>query len=349
MKVINGLSLILLLSVVQLLNGCSEQAPEADNNVDKAVMQETPDFSHYPPSTVQMTLSKVAPHSYYVSGQAGTATENQGFISNAGVVITDEGVVVFDALGTPSLGLLLLQKIRQVTDKPIKYVVVSHYHADHIYGLQVFKQLGAQIIAPSGAETYLDTPIGQDRLQERRASLAPWVNEDTRLVRPDIYVDAPYHFTLGGVDFNLTNLGKAHSDADMVMLVEQDRVLYSGDLIFEGRVPFVGNANSLAWLQTLKSLETRQLAALVPGHGPVAMDPSESVALTRHYLAYLREVMGAAVADFTPFSEAYDAVDWLDFQMLPAFEAANRRNAYQIYLALEAESLKAESKELSQD
>lgn len=87
-------------------------------------------------------------HVYYVMGKAGIATDNQGFISNAGFVITDEGVVIFDALGTPSLAAALLERIRKITDKPIKRVVMSHYHADHIYGLQVFKEAGATIYAP---------------------------------------------------------------------------------------------------------------------------------------------------------------------------------------------------------
>ena len=77
---------------------------------------------------------------YYVVGQPGIpGKDNEGHTSNGGFVVTPEGVVVFDALGTPSLGWDLLQQIRKITDQPIRYIVVSHYHADHIYGLQAFK------------------------------------------------------------------------------------------------------------------------------------------------------------------------------------------------------------------
>ncbi len=103
----------------------------------------------YPPIGTSMTVQQVSEHAYYVQGEAGMATENEGFISNAGFVVTNEGVVLFDALGTPSLAWTLLQKIREITDKPITHMIVSHYHADHIYGLQVFKEAGAKIIAPT--------------------------------------------------------------------------------------------------------------------------------------------------------------------------------------------------------
>lgn len=293
----------------------------------------------YASSKVEMELIPVSDHVYYVQGKAGVATDNEGFISNAGVVITDEGVVLFDALGTPSLAVKLMGLIAKVTDKPIKKVIVSHYHADHVYGLQVFKELGAEIIAPSGSELYIDSPNAENRLQERRVSLFPWVDEDTQLISPDVYVDKSMDFTLGGVEFNVTHLGDAHSDADLMLYVLPDRVLLSGDIIFEGRVPFVGSANTKNWLQTLQKLETDNVQALIPGHGPAASEPRKAITLTKEYLAYLRDTMGEAVNEMMSFDEAYAEVDWSAFSDLPAFEAANRRNAYQVYLSLEAEAL----------
>lgn len=293
----------------------------------------------YPPISVDMPIKQVGEHSYYALGGAGMATDNEGFISNAGFVITDAGVVLFDALGTPSLAWALRQRIREVTDQSVVKVIVSHYHADHIYGLQVFADEGAKILAPRGAYEYLESITAAERLDERRFSLDPWVNDDTRLVRPDLLIEEEYRFTLGGIDFLVNYLGSAHSDGDMTMYVAQDRVLYSGDIIFEGRVPFVGDADTKRWLETLEVLETDQLAALVPGHGPAARRPVEAIARTREYLAYLREVMGAAVEDFQDFATAYDEADWSRFERLPAFDAAHRRNAYQVFLSMEAEAL----------
>jgi len=293
----------------------------------------------YAPTSVDMEIKKVSEHVYYVEGIPGIATDNEGFISNAGFIITADGVVVFDSLGTPSLANKLVQKIKTITRQPIKKVVVSHFHADHIYGLQVFEELGAEIIAPYGAQKYIRSDVAKERLEERQFSLEPWVNENTRLVLPDTTIEKSTEFTLGGLTFTINFMGKAHSDGDLTMLVEPDKVLFSGDIIFQGRIPFVGSADSKKWLDTLTRLETEGLTALVPGHGPASNKPENTISLTRSYLAHLRQVMGAGIEDFTPFDEVYADADWSKFKDLPAFDEGNRINAYQVYLSMEAELL----------
>jgi glyoxylase-like metal-dependent hydrolase (beta-lactamase superfamily II) len=293
----------------------------------------------YPPATIEMELTRVSEHVYYAGGKAGIATDNQGFISNAAAIIADEGVVVVDALGTPSLAALFLEKLRAITDKPVIKVIVTHYHADHIYGLQVFKELGAEIIGPAGYRNYLDAPIAMQRLEERRQSLAPWVNETTRLVEPDVVLDRDTVINLGGVELRVTYLGAAHSDGDLSVLVKPDRVLISGDIIFEGRVPFTGSANTAHWLEVLERLDKAGVAALIPGHGPAAKDPAQAVRLTLRYLSYVRDKMAVAVEEMTSFAEAYEATDWSEFSQLPAFKETHRRNAYGVYLSLEEEML----------
>ena len=276
-------------------------------------------------------------HVYYVMGKAGIATDNEGFISNAGFVITDEGIVVFDALGTPSLAAALLEHIRKISEQPIKFVVMSHYHADHIYGLQVFKEAGAHIFAPEGSVDCIHSEASANRLEERQLSLSPWVNDDTEIIVPDTIIGGRHQFKLGGLDFSINYLGKAHSDGDLAMLVEQDKVLFSGHIIFEGRIPFVGNADTKHWLKTLTELETGGLAALIPGHGPASKKPASTISLTRRYLAFLRDNMGYAVEDLLTFDEAIEDIDWSEFENIPAFEAANRINAYQVYLSMTKE------------
>ena len=309
-----------------LVAGAGEQQPPENGSV-------------YAPASVDMKVRQVSEHVYYVEGAPGVATDNEGFISNAGFVVTGAGVVVFDALGTPSLGQLLLEKIRTITDEPVVRVILSHYHADHIYGLQVFEDLDAEILAPAGAGNYLESENALERLEERRFTLDPWVDDNTRLVYPDQYLSEGRHFRLGDAEFIVTTVGAAHSDGDLTLYVAPDRVLFSGDVIFEGRVPFLGDANTRHWLKVLERMEKEQLVALVPGHGAAADKPNEAIGLTRRYLAHLRNNMAQAVSEFVPFSEAYEAIDWSDFEDLPAFAEANRRNAYQVYLSLEAELL----------
>jgi glyoxylase-like metal-dependent hydrolase (beta-lactamase superfamily II) len=296
----------------------------------------------YPPTTVDMALKQISEHVYYVQGAAGIATENEGFISNAAAVVTSKGLVIVDALGSPSLAERFLHLVREVTDQPLALVILTHYHADHIYGLQVFADQGAEIIAPGGFQDYLDTPAAATRLEERRVSLHPWVNEDTRLVRPDRVIVEDTVLDMGDVTLKITYLGAAHSDGDLSVLVEPDQVLVSGDIIFEGRVPFTGSADTRHWLAVLERLDRQGLTGLIPGHGPAASKPEEAVRATLRYLRYTREKMAEAVEEMIPFAEAYEAIDWSEFSHLPAFDATHRRNAYGIYLSLEQESLAGE-------
>lgn len=292
---------------------------------------------------IKLTPIQVAPQVYYFQGQAGMAsTQNKGFMSNAGFVVTRDGVVVFDALATPVLGEAMLKAIAGVTAQPVRRVVVSHYHADHFYGLQAFKQQGAEIWAHGAGKATLMSEFTQTRLAERRASLAPWVDGATRLLPADRWLefgaDKQLKFELGGTRFTLLDVGGAHSPEDLMLYVEDAQVLFAGDLFFTGRIPFVGEADSKAWLQALARFPAGP-KVVVPGHGPASTNPQADLALTTSYLLYLREQMGKAVADMQTFDEAYQAVDWSRFAQYPAFKEANRINAYGTYLLLERESL----------
>jgi glyoxylase-like metal-dependent hydrolase (beta-lactamase superfamily II) len=289
---------------------------------------------------------------YYVLGHSGVpGADNEGHTSNAGFVVTDSGVVVFDALGTPALGYRLLQRIRQVTDKPIERIVISHYHADHIYGLQAFKEQGgdppvwAQRLALGyvGGTAASQGEDAQRRLQQRRAALFPWVDENTYIVAPDHTFDTEATFAVGGVTFELKHLGPAHAPGDSIMLVRDYGVLFSGDVIYKGRVPFLNSPETDIdhWLQGLDYLSSLQPQPryVIPGHGRPSDNLQQSIALTRDYIVYVRNAMREAVADFVPFDEAYESTDWSAYEDMPAFDASNRGNAYRIYLEMEAESL----------
>ena len=100
------------------------------------------------PAVPDMTARQVSPSAWYVQGVSALGSPaNQNFISNAGFVITPAGVVVIDALGSPALAQRLLAEIRKHTDQPVTHVILTHYHADHIYGLQTFKAAGAKVLA----------------------------------------------------------------------------------------------------------------------------------------------------------------------------------------------------------
>jgi glyoxylase-like metal-dependent hydrolase (beta-lactamase superfamily II) len=292
-------------------------------------------------ATVSFKVIQVSAHAYYVQGQSGPASSaNQGFMSNAGFVITPAGVVVFDSLGTPPLADLLIAEIRKRTQAPIKRVIVSHYHADHVYGLQPFKAAGAEIWAHEAGKEYLNSDELERRLAQRRDELFPWVDETTKVLPADVWLAGDTDFEMGGLHFAVRYVGPAHTNEDIVLFVKEDRVLFAGDVVFKGRVPFVGAADSKAWLASLDKLLAFHAKIMVPGHGSVSRNPKADLTLTRNYLSYLRKTMGLAVNDLTPFDEAYANTSWKQFEKLPAFKEANRTNAYNTYILMEKEALK---------
>jgi glyoxylase-like metal-dependent hydrolase (beta-lactamase superfamily II) len=290
-------------------------------------------------ATPTLTPKRVTDRVFYVEGLLGVASrDNQGFNSNAGFVITDEGVLVVDALGTEPLGRGLVAAIRTLTTRPIRRVIVTHYHADHFYGLGPLKDAGADIWAHHLGREYLEQQAPA-RLEQRRRDLAPWVDERTRLVPADRWLPGDMSFTLGGLDFDVVYMGPAHAPDDVVVILRQERLIFCGDIIVSGRIPFVGEADSRRWLSAIDRLLALRPVIMVPGHGPVSRDPARDLVFTRDYLLYLRQQMGRAVADLVPFDQAYAATDWSRYAGVPAFEAANRINAYGTYLLMEKESL----------
>lgn len=279
---------------------------------------------------------QVAPGVWMVQGVSALGSSaNRNFISNAAFVVTPGGVVVIDALGSPVLAQELVEAIRRITPAPISHVVVTHYHADHVYGLQVFKELGAQIIAHRDGRAYLQSETAALRLQASREEMAPWVDEKTRLVPADRWIAEPVRITVGGIEFVLQPAGPAHTAEDLVVFLPRQRVLIAGDLVFRGRIPFVGQADSGRWIEALDRLIGFDATLIVPGHGPVSSSATADLQLTRDYLLHLRKTMGEAARNLEPFEEAYAQADWSRFEHLPLFRAANRINAYNTYLLME--------------
>jgi len=278
----------------------------------------------------------LAPGTWMVQGVSALGSSaNRNFISNAAFVETRDSVVVVDALGSPELARELLREIDRLTGKPVTHVIVTHYHADHIYGLQVFKEAGATVIAHREALQYLHSETAQLRLQASREELFPWIDENTRLVAADLWVDAATSLRVGGTMFELHPGGPAHTAEDLIVWLPDSRVLFAGDLVFRGRIPFVGQADSAHWIESLDALLRFDSRLIVPGHGPPSDSARTDLELTRDYLRYLRQTMGEAARQMDPFDEAYARTDWSRFEKLPLFGVANRMNAYNTYLLME--------------
>ena len=282
---------------------------------------------------------RVANDVWFVQGEAALGSAaNRNFISNAGFVVTDDGVVVVDALGSPALADELIAEIRRVTAQPIRYVIVTHFHADHIYGLQAFKAVGATIIAHPAGREYLSSDTAQLRLEASRQEMFPWIDDQTRLLGADRWLDQQDStLRVGSHEFQIRHVGPAHTPEDLVVYVPKAGVLFAGDLVFRGRIPYVGQADSRQWIESLTTLIGFKPRLVVPGHGPVSTDPVADLELTRDYLMHLRRAMGEAARNLEPFEEAYAKADWSRFERLPLFRAANRMNAYNTFLQMEQE------------
>ena len=308
--------------------------------------------SPYPAITLPLKIDQVPGKPiWYSTGNPGIpGKDNEGNTSNAGFVVTSGGVVVFDALGTPSLGWALLQQIRKVTDKAIRYAVLSHYHADHIYGLQAFRDHSdATIVAQERAGEYRDNEETADekaglRLDQRRAALSPWVDGNTRVVPPDITFKERMTISLGDRRLTLLYAGPAHSSSDIMMMVEPDGVLFAGDIVQNSRIPFMNSddVSTTQWLHALDEVAQLDPKFIIPGHGRTSTEARQAIAFTRDYIQYVRSTMAAAVQNWTDFDVAYDQADWSKYKDMPAFASNNRGNAYRIYLELEQSQFKTD-------
>ena len=306
----------------------------------------------YAPITIPLDVEQVPGKPiYYSVGNPGIpGKDNEGNTSNAGYVVTSDGVVVFDALGTPSHGWALLQDIRKITDKPVRYVIASHYHADHIYGLQAFKDhTGAIIIAQERAGEYKENEETADekadqRLDQRRGALYPWVDGQTRVVPPDITFKERMTIVLGDRRLTLLFAGPAHSSSDMMMMVEPDGVLFAGDIVQNSRIPFMNSddVSTTHWLGALAEVEKLQPKFIIPGHGKPSTEAAKAIAFTRDYIQYVRDAMAKAVQNWTDFDAAYAQTDWSKYKDMPAFANNNRGNAYRVYLELEQSQFKTD-------
>jgi glyoxylase-like metal-dependent hydrolase (beta-lactamase superfamily II) len=268
---------------------------------------------------------------------------NRGFNGNAGFVVTESGVVVIDALGTPKLGKRLIATIRKVTSQPIRYLIITHNHPDHAYGAVAFRELGGvTIIAHPGTLDYL----GSDRLARslayRRTFIAPDM-EGFQAVEPDFLVRVPryenYSFRAGEQTFRVYNTGHHHSHGDLVVYQENAGIVWISDLAFNDRVTFIGDGSSNEAIESLDWLKTAfpEAKLMVPGHGSAQTPPFPMIDRTRDYIQRMRDLMAQAVEEGLGMQEAVDQAELPDWQKVRLYDLNQRPNANFIFREMEAE------------
>ncbi len=219
-------------------------------------------------------------------------------VGNAGVVVLDHSVLVYDTHFTPEGGQALRTAILAITSKPIRFVVNSHWHADHTHGNQVFRD--AQLISSTNArrdvlqkelpslnqaigitQTQLETlrkEMGPDsdpnRVQQFRAQIKSREEylqtlSHLHIVAPSLTVDDGMAIQDGKLEIRLVLLGTGHTDGDLVMFLPGQKIAFVGDLLFNQAIPNVQDANILSWMITLQAMLKLDADTFVPGHGPV--------------------------------------------------------------------------------
>lgn len=343
---LNRKSLSAPLACLLLLNLFSnaQANPLHQQAIDTSVIPETV-ISAVDADNSPLPYYKIAADTYFLYGNIAEVDEkNRGFNGNAGFVVTREGVVVIDSLGTPKLGRRLIATVRQVSKLPIKYLILTHNHPDHSYGASAFKSLaGIKIIGHQGTLNYLDTDSFQDSVAFRRKLLGADMKGFKGVV-PDILSGGArfdhYTFTLGGKTFAIYNTGQHHSYGDLVVHQVEERNLWISDLAFNNRSTFMGDGHSGEILEAIDWLRHGfpDTKLIIPGHGSVQTPPFNMVEKTYNYVKRLRDEMRAAVAAGDDLASAVRQSDFADWHDVPLYHENHKKNASFIYLEMEQES-----------
>lgn len=283
-----------------------------------------------------MRLQKVNDYVYALVGPFGNRTpENLGNNSTSGFVVTEEGVVLIDSGGTYQGATAIEALIKQVTDKPVKVVINSGGQDHRWLGNGYFKERGAHIIASQAAVEDQKT-----RTQDQLFMLGNLVGVEGLKGTEPTYADETFektkHFTLGGVAFELNHVGPAHTPGDSLVWLPEQRVVFSGDVVYIGRMLGVmPHSSSRHWLEAFDAMAALEPETIIPGHGS-ATDLAQAGKDTRDYLSFLRESVEKFMDDGGDISRI-GSLDQSRFSHLADYETLKGRNAQQVYQEMEWE------------
>jgi glyoxylase-like metal-dependent hydrolase (beta-lactamase superfamily II) len=273
----------------------------------------------------KITFSRLSEHAYAFTAEGDP---------NTGVIIGDDSVMVLDTQATPAMAQQVIERIRTVTEKPVRYVVLSHYHAVRVLGATAY-----------GAEHVIASEATRELIVER--GMQDWKSEFQRFPRlfrdaesipgltwPTITFADRMTIWLGKVQVDIIHAGKGHTKGDTIAWLPEERVLFSGDLVEFGATPYAGDAYFQEWPHTLQKLRDMKAAALVPGRGDALMTPEtveEGLAGTQAFITELYvEVKKRALAG-GDLKSAYDAAmaklgprygNWVIFEHCMPFDVS---------------------------
>jgi glyoxylase-like metal-dependent hydrolase (beta-lactamase superfamily II) len=241
---------------------------------------------------------------------------------NSGVVIGDDAVLVIDTTATPAMAEALISHIRAITDKPIKYVVLSHYHAVRVLGASAYIAEGLQaIIASRGTRELIEERGEQDMRSEIERFPRLFQNAESipGLTWPTIVFDRELTLFLGRLEVAVKHVGPGHTKGDTVVWLPNEKVLFSGDLVEYGAAAYTGDAQLEEWPQTLETLRTLNPEKLVPGRGPALLNPTDADKAIEYTKSFVVNLYSAARESIAAGHNLKQAFDYTRSRMDPLF------------------------------
>jgi quinoprotein relay system zinc metallohydrolase 2 len=261
--------------------------------------------------------------------------ENEGAIANLGVVVGSDAVAVIDSGGSLVEALAFIAAIEKTTSKPVRYLINTHVHPDHIFGNAAFRPLGPEIVGHRNLLAALEAR-GQYYLHSYREQLGDKIMEGIEIVPPTLLVDDILQLDLGGRVLELKAWEAAHTDNDLTVLDATSGTLFAGDLAFMGHLPTI-DGSLLGWLRQMDALAAIEAQRVVPGHGPVSSAWPAALDDERRYFDVLAADLRKAIKQGTPLAEAVKTAGRSEAPNWALFDDFNERNATAAYAELEWE------------
>lgn len=263
------------------------------------------------------------------------ASDNSGDVANVGFVVGETAVAVIDSGGSRKVAETIYRAVRQQTPLPIRYLILTHMHPDHVLGASVFAQAGAEVVGhvdlsralADREETYL-TNFG------RLIGAADFLG--TRIVMPDMVVDQADQLDLGNRMLELQAWPNAHTGTDLTVGDLGTGILFTGDLMFDEHAPAL-DGSVLGWRDVLVQMQAMPYQQIVPGHGGPVLDWPQSAAILLGYLDVLIDDTRAAIARGDTLGQAVETIAQSQAGKWSLFELFNPRNATVAFTELEWE------------